>query len=149
MIGLTYDLTLNSSVILSLAAGFLGASGFLWTLIFIYAFFSNAFFLVRLFFMSALPCFFLDLLRHSFDLFALLFSLRHPAYHLLTQFQKSVQLNVGVVSSFCSSWPSRRSFIWHGWWGYEWYEKKVGYFLFLYNEFFPSLIVADCMNYMN
>jgi protein transport protein YIF1 len=36
------------SVILSLAAGFLGATGVLWTLIFVYAFLSNAFFLVRL-----------------------------------------------------------------------------------------------------
>jgi len=34
-------------VILSLAAGFLGATGILWTLIFVYAFLSNAFFLLR------------------------------------------------------------------------------------------------------
>ena len=45
----TYDFYLISSVILSLAAGFLGATGILWTLIFVYAFLSNAFFLVRLF----------------------------------------------------------------------------------------------------
>jgi protein transport protein YIF1 len=45
----TYDPNLISSVILSLAAGFLGATGILWTLIFVYAFLSNAFFLVRLF----------------------------------------------------------------------------------------------------
>ena len=38
-----------SSVILALAASFLGASGALWIMVFIYAFLSNAFFLVRLF----------------------------------------------------------------------------------------------------
>ena len=51
---LTYDVTLISSVILSLAAGFLGATGFLWTMIFVYAFLSNAFFLVCLFYTSAI-----------------------------------------------------------------------------------------------
>ena len=39
-----------SSVNLSLAAGFLGSTGIFWTVIFIYAFLSNAFFLVRLFY---------------------------------------------------------------------------------------------------
>ena len=36
-------------MILALAASFLGASGALWMIVFIYAFLSNAFFLVRLF----------------------------------------------------------------------------------------------------
>ena len=53
----TYDPNLISSVILSLAAGFLGATGILWTLIFVYAFLSNAFFLVRLFICLPRPCF--------------------------------------------------------------------------------------------
>ena len=39
-------------MILALAAGFLGASGALWIMVFIYAFLSNAFFLVRLFYFS-------------------------------------------------------------------------------------------------
>ena len=46
-------------MILSLAAGFLGATGILWTLIFVYAFLSNAFFLVRLFIRLAKSVFFL------------------------------------------------------------------------------------------
>ena len=62
-------------------------------------------------------------LRHSFGLFGLSFSLTRLAYHLPTQLQKSLQLNGGVVSSSCFWRPSRRSSIWHGWWGYN-YEKK-------------------------
>ena len=48
-----------SSVILALAASFLGASGALWIIVFIYAFLSNAFFLVRLFLLMYIFSFFL------------------------------------------------------------------------------------------
>jgi len=45
-------LTTQNSVIFALIAGFVGLRGPLWTLIFIYAFLANAFFLVRHFFLS-------------------------------------------------------------------------------------------------
>ena len=45
-----FTIFISQSVILALAASFLGASGALWIMVFIYAFLSNAFFLVRLFF---------------------------------------------------------------------------------------------------
>ena len=47
-----FTIFISQSVILALSASFLGASGALWIMVFIYAFLSNAFFLVRLFFLQ-------------------------------------------------------------------------------------------------
>ena len=49
-------------MILTLAVGFLGVTGVLWTVIFIYAFLSNAFFLVRLLYVSTPKSVFLILM---------------------------------------------------------------------------------------
>ena len=147
---LTYDVTLISSVILSLAAGFLGATGFLWTMIFVYAFLSNAFFLVCLFYTSAI----------SFFLFfwpstartASVSSLRCPPWNLQrTTYSRNFKNQFSSTSApyhlfvhrGCHAGPL------HGMVGEDISIVKImfGYFLSLYNEFFVSLIIiADCMN---